>query len=508
MENNELQHWGIKGQRWGHRRFQNKDGSLTPAGRKRYDDDDGDAPYKKQYEAARKELAAEKAKQKSAQLEYKTAKQEARKAEAIAKKEAAIETARQKNEDTISKYAAKQAKLDYKAAKFEQSQAAKERRLELNTAKQEAKMQEKAEKRKEFTKRLAIGAGIAAAAGLTYYGLKKYQERQAMGQDLSKKMLDNMKGFTVDDISSQAARGRQSFGDAFKSTASKVKTKLEDNIDAGSMKDDSDRPSASSKSKTKSSKPDYDIEIQDAPKQSAPKTEKKRPSDIFDVDFEDVTPAKKAKGESIFSRMKKKLEDNIEMGPIKDDGDAPSKRAKSDYDIEIQDAPKSSTYNPNQVPNKSKPRDVYDVDYDDVSSRGKSAISGYLNSPISGLLSSPKTNSTPPDTGGGTKSKWSKRIDKQASKLTDDQIKKNTSKIEKKLNEERQRLNARLEMDLASKRATTKEHYDRADMLRRQAAATDNEYTKSRLQNEIDRELQFAQTWQRLAKEVEERLKR
>lgn len=31
----ELYHYGIKGQRWGVRRYQNPDGSLTPAGRKR-----------------------------------------------------------------------------------------------------------------------------------------------------------------------------------------------------------------------------------------------------------------------------------------------------------------------------------------------------------------------------------------------------------------------------------------------------------------------------------------
>ena len=37
MENN-LQHHGIPGQKWGVRRFQNKDGSLTTAGKKRVKD--------------------------------------------------------------------------------------------------------------------------------------------------------------------------------------------------------------------------------------------------------------------------------------------------------------------------------------------------------------------------------------------------------------------------------------------------------------------------------------
>lgn len=36
---NELYHHGIKGMRWGVRRFQNKDGTLTNAGKKRYDKD-------------------------------------------------------------------------------------------------------------------------------------------------------------------------------------------------------------------------------------------------------------------------------------------------------------------------------------------------------------------------------------------------------------------------------------------------------------------------------------
>lgn len=31
----EIYHWGVKGMKWGIRRYQNKDGSLTPAGQKR-----------------------------------------------------------------------------------------------------------------------------------------------------------------------------------------------------------------------------------------------------------------------------------------------------------------------------------------------------------------------------------------------------------------------------------------------------------------------------------------
>ena len=43
MGENVLAHYGIRGMKWGVRRYQNKDGSLTAAGKKRYSSDGGNA---------------------------------------------------------------------------------------------------------------------------------------------------------------------------------------------------------------------------------------------------------------------------------------------------------------------------------------------------------------------------------------------------------------------------------------------------------------------------------
>lgn len=50
MENNELYHYGKKGQKWGVRRYQNEDGTLTEAGKKRYARDAKEKGYNKQDE--------------------------------------------------------------------------------------------------------------------------------------------------------------------------------------------------------------------------------------------------------------------------------------------------------------------------------------------------------------------------------------------------------------------------------------------------------------------------
>ena len=55
MEMNALQHHGIKGQKWGVRRYQNADGSLTSDGKKRYGSGDSSTSKNSEADAQKKE---------------------------------------------------------------------------------------------------------------------------------------------------------------------------------------------------------------------------------------------------------------------------------------------------------------------------------------------------------------------------------------------------------------------------------------------------------------------
>lgn len=105
--NGELYHYGVKGMKWGVRRYQNKDGSLTPAGKKKY----YDTP----------ELNAQKSAMKSARSAYKSSKKAYDKASKrysyipTSKNRAAMMDA--KDELTADKAAYKNAKLKYRTNK-------------------------------------------------------------------------------------------------------------------------------------------------------------------------------------------------------------------------------------------------------------------------------------------------------------------------------------------------------------------------------------------------------
>ena len=67
----ELTHYGIKGQKWGKRRFQYEDGSLTPAGKERYDDDGPSERSSKESETPKVKSSSKGTTSETKQKEYK-----------------------------------------------------------------------------------------------------------------------------------------------------------------------------------------------------------------------------------------------------------------------------------------------------------------------------------------------------------------------------------------------------------------------------------------------------
>lgn len=83
LDSDELQHHGIKGMRWGQRRYQNKDGSLTDAGKRRYNKE-----MEKLKEEEKKVKAAEKVAANKQKTQAKIDKLDAKKAELEERKKA------------------------------------------------------------------------------------------------------------------------------------------------------------------------------------------------------------------------------------------------------------------------------------------------------------------------------------------------------------------------------------------------------------------------------------
>lgn len=176
----ELYHHGIKGMRWGVRRFQRKDGSLTSAGKKRYLDDPSVKSSKAKMDAARK-------KQRVANADYTNA---SNKASFVPTKS---------NRQALNKAYADKIKADseYRRSKFDYSTNKEAARLResgkeiKNKSKHRLKLEEQyktmgltdeqaqaaANKRIRTEKILAASAALTVTACAAYVANKKLKDR-------------------------------------------------------------------------------------------------------------------------------------------------------------------------------------------------------------------------------------------------------------------------------------------------------------------------------------------
>lgn len=166
----ELAHWGIKGMRWGIRRYQNKDGSLTKAGQRRYD---------KEMEKLKKEeqvLKNRKATQgKLAKLEAKRASNAAKKKELDGDDE--DEKKKEAEEAAAKKISAGKKKVS-EMSSLELAEAISRARLEdeynrLRPDPDEVKREQRSAMMKELLVKPGIELGKNAVSNLINKGLEK-----------------------------------------------------------------------------------------------------------------------------------------------------------------------------------------------------------------------------------------------------------------------------------------------------------------------------------------------
>lgn len=94
INSNELYHHGVKGQKWGVRRYQNPDGTLTEDGKRRYSYDVPSA--KAELKSAKKQIKAAKRSRYETKEAKKNAVTDAKHGKAIAKGKISIERAKRK----------------------------------------------------------------------------------------------------------------------------------------------------------------------------------------------------------------------------------------------------------------------------------------------------------------------------------------------------------------------------------------------------------------------------
>ena len=156
----DLYHHGIKGMKWGVRRFQRSDGSLTPAGKKRYSSD---------IEGAKEKVQSAKKEQRKASLAYQLNPYDGKNLDRLNKSKQNVKDAKEDLTDERVKE-----KLNNQVKKSKRQEKLEARYKEQGFTDEEAVVA--AYKRARTEKIIAITAGVTVAAVTAYAAYKHYDK--------------------------------------------------------------------------------------------------------------------------------------------------------------------------------------------------------------------------------------------------------------------------------------------------------------------------------------------
>lgn len=183
MNKYELYHHGVLGMKWGVRRYQNVDGSLTAAGRRRYGYGDAVEAHNKRSVAKTEKRAARYV----SAMERKTAKRVS-KAEAKPTKANVARADRARQEEKLAKKIANSSveSKKYRAKQETDTARSIERRLKRFNFSEKKLKNLSSEQKKRLLTIAATTAAIGAISGLSYVAVKQRKQLIAAGQKYAK----------------------------------------------------------------------------------------------------------------------------------------------------------------------------------------------------------------------------------------------------------------------------------------------------------------------------------